>query len=124
MENNFGRENFGAESGAENEMQVEEQQGNDAAEGRELIEREETPEEAAETIAIMRTQLEGLNSRLAELEAEKADLKQMSPEAESFARMQEIDAEIADCNEQIAGMEEIEGGLKEQGENAVITIKE
>lgn len=97
MKQNFEVEDLvmGEESGA----REDESKSDESAEmplERELVERQETPQEAAETIALMRAQFEGLKERLTELEAEKGTLFEMSPQANKFARMYEIDAEILD----------------------------
>ncbi|MEK7211369.1 MAG: hypothetical protein AAB731_01940 [Patescibacteria group bacterium] len=66
----------------------------------------------------------GLRSRVAELEEECENLRKMSPNADQFERMKEINTEIGELQEQIDGLADSSEAIAEAGDNVVITIKE
>lgn len=91
---------------------------------RELTERQLSSEEVTEFKGELDKYVSGLQTRIGELQAEREALRQMSPQADEFARMREIETELVELQGQLDGLQDSSEAIAEAGDAAAITVKE
>lgn len=119
------KEKFNLESVEAFKEPQDKQEAVDATPEKEKVERQLNPEEVVEFKGELDEYVEGLKTRVSELEAELEEIKKTSPEWETFERTKEIQDELAYLKEyDIDDYANSSAAIEEAGDAAIVKIKQ